>query len=66
VAGTVSGRVGMVHRGVRIVLQRRAGGKWHFLAWARTSRHGRFSFGSLHPGAYRVVWRGETGPVVRV
>jgi stage II sporulation protein D len=66
IAGSVSGRVGMVHKGVRVVLQRRAGGTWHFLAWTRTSRRGHFRFDYLRAGAYRVVWRGETGPVVRL
>ena len=65
-SGALDGRVGVVHRRVRVELQRRAGGKWHFAGWTRTDRRGRFSFAGLRPGAYRVEWRGDTGPVIRL
>src|SRR4051794_3840808 len=66
ITGSLSGRVAPVHRRARVELQRRAGGKWHFAGWTRTDRRGRFSFAGLRSGAYRVAWRGDTGPVIGV
>jgi hypothetical protein len=64
--GVVHGHVGIVHRRQRVVLQRRTGLRWRAIGQVRTDRHGRYRFGSLRPGAYRVVWRGEAGPVVTI
>jgi stage II sporulation protein D len=64
--GGVAGSVGIVHRPSVVRLQIRAGGHWHDLTWTRSDRHGRYRFGGLHHGAYRVAWHGATGPVVRV
>src|SRR3954471_15419051 len=66
IAGGLSGRVAPVHRRMRVELQRRAGGKWHFAGWTRTDRRGRFTFSALRSGAYRVMWRGDSGPVIRL
>jgi stage II sporulation protein D len=65
-AGSVVGIVAPVRRRAHVRLERRAAGAWHPLAWLRPSRSGRYSFRGLRPGAYRVVWRGDTGPVVRL
>ena len=65
IAGSVSGRVSPVRVGARIELQVRGGGHWIPFAWTRVERGGRYLFADLRSGSYRVVWRGDSGPIVR-
>jgi len=51
---------------VDVALQRRVGARWRVVRHVYTDRSGRYRFGSLRPGVYRVVWRGDPGPVVRL
>jgi stage II sporulation protein D len=65
--GVVAGRVGWVHRATHVTLQRLGqGARWVTIARRRTDARGRYSFGLLAAGAYRVAWHGDVGPVVSV
>ena len=66
IAGGVSGRVMPARKGTRVKLQRRAAGRWHTVASTGVDGRGRYRFAALHPGAYRIAFNGETGPVVRL
>jgi stage II sporulation protein D len=64
--GAVSGRVGWVHRRQRVALQELLAGRWRTIARGRTDAGGRYRFGLLASGVYRVRWRGDSTPVVRL
>jgi len=65
-SGAISGRVGWVHGPTRVALQRLRRGTWGLVMTTRTDRHGRYRVSGLARGAYRVRWRGDTGPTVRL
>ncbi|MDX6639099.1 MAG: hypothetical protein QOF12_110 [Solirubrobacteraceae bacterium] len=64
--GAVSGRVGWVHRRQRVALQELMAGRWRTIARGRTDASGHYRFGLLASGVYRVRWRGDSTPVVRL
>jgi stage II sporulation protein D len=66
IAGSIAGRVSPVRVGARIELELRGGGHWTAVAWSRVERGGRYLFADLRHGAYRVVWRRDSGPIVRL
>jgi stage II sporulation protein D len=62
---SIAGHVGWVQRATRVVLQQRtADGSWFAIATARTNSRGRYRFGNLPSGRYRVWWRGTWGAVI--
>ncbi len=66
IAGSITGRVMPIRRHGHAVLERRAGHRWHRAEKVRTDGHGHYRFPNLRPGAYRIRWRGDTGPVIRL
>jgi stage II sporulation protein D len=62
----VAGRVVPARRGSNVKVQRRIGHHWHTVGTAETDRGGRYAFTADVPGRYRVRFRGDAGPVVRV
>lgn len=64
--GAIRGRVGWVHRPTRVAVQWRTRGMWQTVAHDRTDTHGQYRVSGLRPGAYRVLWRGDVGPTVRL
>jgi stage II sporulation protein D len=65
-AGTITGRVAPAAADGWVTIERRAGARWVELFDARTTAGGRYSARLRAPGLYRVRYRGEAGPVVRV
>jgi len=65
-AGAVHGRIVPARPGATVRLERRAGGAWRAAGLAKLGSGGRYAFRVAHPGAYRVRYAGEPGPVVRV
>ncbi|HEX8159610.1 MAG TPA: SpoIID/LytB domain-containing protein [Solirubrobacteraceae bacterium] len=66
VAGTITGRVAPVLSDGWVTVERLVGKRWVALFEARTAAGGRYSARLRMPGRYRVRYRGEAGPVVRV
>jgi len=65
VAG-LSGRVLPARRGAAVQLERRFLGRWIPAGSARVGRSGRYHAGVTAAGVYRVTYRGDAGPAVRV
>ena len=53
-------------RGARITLQRRARGRWATIATVRAGAGGRYEAAVAAAGTYRVRYRGDAGPAVRI
>jgi len=62
----LTGSVQPGRAGALIALQRLDGERWVAAARTRLRRGGRYRFAVRSGGAYRVLWRGLAGPVVRV
>jgi hypothetical protein len=61
-AGTITpGR-----RGAWLRVQRRVGKHWSTYAWTKLEARGRYAVRIAAPGTYRVLYRGNAGPSVRV
>jgi stage II sporulation protein D len=65
-ADRVVGEVSPAVSGGSVTLQRRAGSRWATLGTATTDARGRYAFVADRPGAYRVRYLLDAGPVVRV
>ena len=65
-AGGLRGAVMPARRGARITLQRRAGARWVTIGTLRAGAGGRYEAAVAAAGAYRVRYRGDAGPVVRI
>jgi stage II sporulation protein D len=65
VAG-LSGSVFPARKGATVRVQLRIGGRWVTVGEARTDRRGRYHAGVSAKGLYRVRYRGDGGPGVRV
>jgi stage II sporulation protein D len=66
VAGAIAGRVAPAIAGRRLTVERRAGRAWVVALVSRTRAAGRYRASVRLPGLYRVRYRGEAGPAVRV
>ena len=62
----LSGRVLPAHKGSRVDVQRRIEGRWVDVDRVATARSGRYSVGIPAAGLYRVRYRGDAGPAVRL
>jgi SpoIID/LytB domain protein len=62
----LAGHVVPARRGERVRIQRRTGGRWVTVGSARAGRGGRYRAGVPANGLYRVVYRHDAGPAVRV
>jgi stage II sporulation protein D len=62
----LSGSVLPARRGATVTVQRRAGGRWATIGTARVGKGGRYHAGVSAAGTYRVRYRGDTGPAVRI
>ena len=49
-----------------MIVQLRQRSGWTRIGTAETTRGGRYAFALERPGRYRVRYRGDAGPVVRV
>jgi stage II sporulation protein D len=49
-----------------VLVEQRVGGKWLRVGLAEVGRRGRYSFHVATEGRYRIRFRGERGPVVRI
>jgi stage II sporulation protein D len=65
-AGAISGRVAPALPGRRLTVERRTGRTWAVALVSRTHVAGRYRASVRLPGLYRVLYRGEAGPAVRV
>ena len=67
VAGRIAGRVAPATAGRTVVVERSAGRTWSAqYERALTRAGGRYGAAIAEPGTYRVRYRGEAGPAVRV
>jgi stage II sporulation protein D len=62
----LAGRIVPASRGSDVAVQRRQGRRWRTIGSAETDGRGRYAFAVETPGRYRVRYRGDAGPVVRV
>jgi stage II sporulation protein D len=62
----LSGTITPARRGAWLRVQRKVGGRWFTYAWTTTGAHGRYRERLGAPGTYRVLFRGNPGPEVRV
>jgi stage II sporulation protein D len=62
----LTGRVLPAHRGSNVAIQRREGHRWVGVGTAETDRRGRYEYVPDLPGSYRVRYRGDAGPSVRI
>jgi len=63
----VAGRVVPARRGSKVIVQMRQGKRrWVRVAVARTDAAGRYAYAVERPGTYRVRYRGDAGPKVRI
>jgi stage II sporulation protein D len=65
VAG-LSGSVLPAKAGATVTVQRREAGRWVRIGTARVGKGGRYHAGVSATGAYRVRYRGDAGPAVRI
>jgi hypothetical protein len=66
VAGAISGRVSPGGAGRTVVVERLRAGAWSEHLRTRTAAGGRYRAAIAEAGVYRVRYRGEAGPAVRV
>ena len=64
--GSVAGRVLPARAGARVTVQRRVGGSWVSEGTTPVGAGGRYSLSVPRRGSYRVRFRSESGPTVRV
>ena len=64
--GGLRGSVMPARRGARITLQRRAEGRWVTIGHTRAGAGGRYEAAVAVAGTYRVRYRGDAGPAVRI
>jgi stage II sporulation protein D len=64
--GSISGRVSPAVEGSLAAVQLREGATWVTVSQAAIAAHGRYRTLLPQPGRYRIVYRGEAGPSVRV
>ena len=64
--GGLAGSVLPARPGARVTLQRHDGSRWVTIGSARVGAAGRYSAGVTGAGTYRVRYRGEAGPSVRI
>jgi hypothetical protein len=62
----LAGHVVPARKGASVKLQRRTGGRWVEVGSAKVGRSGRYHTGVPAPGLYRVRYKGDAGPAVRV
>ena len=65
-AGGLRGSVMPARRGARITLQRHAEGRWVTIGHTRAGTGGRYEAAVAAAGTYRVRYRGDAGPAVRI
>lgn len=65
-AGHVSGRIAPATKGSSAAVQRHERGRWVTLLRTPILAGGRYRAAVGRPGRYRIVYRGEAGPAVRV
>jgi stage II sporulation protein D len=63
---SLTGAVQPARAGANVHVERRIAGRWIAAATVRASRGGRYRAGISAPGAYRVRFKGDAGPTVRV
>jgi stage II sporulation protein D len=66
IAGAIAGRVAPAIAGRRFMVERRSGRAWVTQFEGRTRHAGRYHANVSLPGLYRVRYRGDAGPAVRV
>jgi len=64
--GHIRGRVAPAVKGSRVAVQRREGGRWVTRSRTPIRAGGRYRASVSRSGLYRIVYRGESGPPVRV
>jgi stage II sporulation protein D len=62
----LAGHVVPARKGARVQVQRRTGGRWVTVDSTAAGRSGRYRVGVPATGLYRVLYRGDAGPAVRV
>jgi len=62
----IRGSVVPADNGARVRIQRRTGGRWVDVGSTRVGRGGRYGTGVPATGLYRIVYKREAGPAVRV
>jgi stage II sporulation protein D len=62
----LTGRVWPARRGSAVKVQRREGKRWRAVGTAGTDARGRYAFAVDREGTYRVRYRGDSGPRVRI
>ena len=62
----IRGSVVPADNGARVRIQRRTGGRWVDVGSTRVGRGGRYGAGVPATGLYRIVYKREAGPAVRV
>jgi stage II sporulation protein D len=62
----LAGRVLPAHKGSRVLVERRTGGRWARVGSTTTGRSGRYRLGVPAKGLYRVRFKGDAGPAVRI
>jgi stage II sporulation protein D len=65
-AGGLRGAVMPARRGARIALQRRDGDRWITIGTVRAGAGGRYEAAVAATGTFRVRYRGDAGPAVRI
>jgi stage II sporulation protein D len=66
IVGGLAGHVVPARKGARVLIQRLTGGRWVTVDSTPAGRSGRYSAGVPKTGLYRVRFRGDAGPGVRV
>ena len=66
VIGSLAGEVLPARAGQRVRVQVRRDARWREVATARVRRGGAYRAALTRAGLYRVVFRGDAGPAVRV
>src|SRR5436190_22885420 len=62
----LSGTITPARRGAWLRVQRKVGGRWFTYAWTTIGAHGRYREHLGAPGTYRVLFRGNPGPEIRL
>jgi stage II sporulation protein D len=63
---SLAGEVHPARAGAFVGVQRRRGGRWSVVGWARVGAGGRYRAPVPAAGLYRVAYRGDAGPPVRI
>jgi stage II sporulation protein D len=62
----LAGAITPGRRGAWLRVQRHVGAHWATYAWTKLESHGRYAVRIAGPGTYRVLYRGDAGPSIRV